>query len=135
MGLVSSHSREHIVDTLTLTDAEFAVEIENMRQADADAGKSSASWLVDGNTSEDTCRAILKQFDDGDPAAPSAPSPFSGEWAGDPTIEDVITDVCSVDFDSLEPEEVDELATAYEDAFYSAWQDEAERSVRASIGE
>lgn len=117
-------------DLETMTDAEFAAEIESMRSAGADAGKSAASWICDGNTRQEDAQRVLKQFEDGDPAAPSAPAPFSGEWAGDPSIEDVIRDVCTVDYDSLDPQEIDELATAFEDAYSEAWQDEAYRVVR-----
>lgn len=122
-----------MTDTITLTDAEFALEIESMRKAGADAGHAAATWLVDGNTDEDTARRILAQWDEGDCNAPHAPAPFSGEWADDPTVSDVIERETSLEFDSLTPEEIDELTTAFEDAYAEAWQDEAERSVRAIL--
>lgn len=118
-----------------ITDEDWGIAMVAMKEAGAKAGKASASWLVDGNTSEAALRTILKQWEDGDPRAPSAPDPLSSEWAGDPSVAEVIEEHTDYDPDTMEPEEADELASAYEDAFYEAWQDEAERSVRAALGE
>src|SRR3954464_12292708 len=47
-------------------------------------GKAAASWVFDGNTTEETYRDFLKGIEDGDPMVlnmlPS--SDLSGEWAG-----------------------------------------------------
>ena len=51
------------------------------------AGINAASWVFDGNTTDETYLAFLKGIDDGDPAIlDSVTTPnLSGEWAGDPT--------------------------------------------------
>lgn len=116
-----------------MNDEQWGEAIEAMRAAGASAGKASASWLVDGNTSEAALRMMLKQWEDGDPAAPSSPDPLSGEWAGDPSVAEVIEQHTDYDPDTMEPEEADELADAYCEAFAEAWQAEAERSVRAML--
>jgi hypothetical protein len=119
----------------TMTEAEWTECVEAMREAGTDAGRSAGSWIADGNTSDGALRVVLRQWEEGDPAAPSAPSPFSGEWGGDPTVEETIDAATPADPETLTPEEVDELASAYEDAFAVAWHEEAERTVRALLGE
>lgn len=48
------------------------------------AGRAAGSWVIDGNTSEETCLWILQGFEDGDPEIMDIqPSPLSGEWAGE----------------------------------------------------
>lgn len=45
-------------------------------------GKAAGSWAIDGNTSDEAKAAIVKGYDDGDPAVMDmCPSPLSGEWA------------------------------------------------------
>lgn len=118
---------------MAVDENEWAKATKAMADAGAKHGKNSGGWVTDGNTKEETLRNTLKQWDDGDPAAPTSPSPFSMEWADDTSVEEMIdqeTDLCAED---LTPEERDELATAYEDAFHEAWQDEAERTVRGLL--
>jgi hypothetical protein len=119
----------------TMTDAEWAKAVEDMREAGRGDGAAAGSWVADGNTSEDALRNLLRMWEEGDPAAPCPPSPFSGEWADDPTLSEVIDSNTDCDPDTLTPEEADELATAYEDAYSEAWQAEAERTVRGLLGE
>jgi hypothetical protein len=48
------------------------------------AGKARGSWVIDGNTTLETCQRIVQGFDDGDPEIMDIqPSPLSGEWAGE----------------------------------------------------
>lgn len=48
-------------------------------------GVAAGSWVIDGNTSEETARNLLRGIDDGDPVVydvlPFAP--LSGEWPTD----------------------------------------------------
>jgi hypothetical protein len=107
--------------------------IESARQEGYDAGVAAGSWLLDGNSSEDEARALLRGLDDGDPAVlDSLPaSPLSGEWADAPTPADVL--------DWFDVEEDDDCAeavlSAYEEAFSRGVEDEAYRSARAMLGE
>ena len=52
-------------------------------------GVAAGSWVVDGNTSDQVCAAILEGLEDGDPAVCDAlPSPlWNGEWADEPAYE------------------------------------------------
>lgn len=47
-------------------------------------GKERGSWVIDGNTTTETARAILEGIDNGDPEIMDMePAPLSGEWAGE----------------------------------------------------
>ena len=47
-----------------------------------EAGRAAGSWVIDGNTSRETCERILQGYEDGDPEIMDMqPSPLSGEWA------------------------------------------------------
>lgn len=122
-------------DTTPMTDAEWAAAVKAMADAGAQAGEAAGSWIADGNTDEATLWALLKMWDEGDPAAPCPPSPFSGEWADEPNLYDVIGSETDVDIDTLEHEEADELASAFEEAYCEAWYIEAERTVRGLLHE
>lgn len=55
-----------------------------MRKIARERGTAAGSWIVDGNTTAETARAILAGYDNGDPAVMDmAPAPLSGEWAGE----------------------------------------------------
>ena len=48
------------------------------------AGKARGSWIIDGNSTLETCKRIAQGFDDGDPEILDLqPSPLSGEFAGE----------------------------------------------------
>jgi hypothetical protein len=48
------------------------------------AGKAAGSWIIDGNTTLETCKRIVKGYDDGDPEIMDIqPAPLSGEYAGE----------------------------------------------------
>jgi hypothetical protein len=117
-----------------VADTTWDTAVAAMRAAGERDGKAAGSWIADGNTSEAALRRTLQLWEDGDPEAPSAPHPFSGEWADSPRPEDII-DAETEDYSgwSMNVEEVDELASAYEDAYAQAWQEEAERTVRALL--
>jgi hypothetical protein len=99
----------------------------------AEAMKKAGGWIADGNTRPEVLRAILQLWEDGDPEAPAAPSPFSGEWADGPAVWDVIRGQTDLDPAALKPEEVSDLADAYESAFAGAWYAEAERTDRGLL--
>lgn len=118
-----------------VTDVEWDLALKAMELAGIRDGRAAGSWVADGNTSEIALRHMLKMWDDGDPAAPDAPQPFSGEWADSATVEDVIDAETELDAESLTPEERDDLATTYETAYAAAWYDEAESTVRGFLPE
>ena len=80
-------------------------------------GAGRASWLWDGNTTDETYRTFLKLYDEG--ALPDdylAPYPLSGEWAGE-SITELLGDL-------LDEEDNDGIMEAYEDGFQQGWWDE-----------
>lgn len=99
----------------------------------AEHGEIAASWYFDGNTTEDTYRAVLQGIEDNDPAIldtfPSAP--LSGEWADAPTPATVLDALGVSEDDDAAPEYLD----AYEQSFYSASADEIERVARYQLAE
>jgi hypothetical protein len=99
-------------------------------QAGYEHGKSVGSWIIDGNTSDETKRAIIKGYDDGDPEVMDMqPSPLSGEWADDPTTADVLADLgINPDDDSA-----DDLLNEYENGFSEGFWHEVIRSAQATL--
>lgn len=116
-----------------MTSDQYEAAIEAARARGAEDGKAAGSWVVDGNTSEEALRRLLEGLDEGDPEVlDSLPAgPLSGEFADGLLPRDLLA--------SLEVEEDDEAADdilrAYEDAWSSAVQEEAERSARAMLPE
>ncbi len=54
-------------------------------------GEAAGSWVIDGNTTDETARYLLKGIANGDPEVMDMmPHPLSGEWAGEsmPELED-----------------------------------------------
>jgi hypothetical protein len=106
-------------------------KLEAAEQEGYEAGKAAGSWVIDGNTPEETARYILQGIEDGDPAVmDSLPSsPLSGEWADAPLPRDILEG-----FDMDEDDDAaDDLLTAYEDGFSRGVMDEVERSARAAL--
>lgn len=90
----------------------------------ADAGIAAGTWVIDGNTSDETCRAILASIEDGDGEfIDSIPSPLSGEWADGLTPRGILAEVAAegVDADDIDDAEEDEILTAFELAFQDAY--------------
>jgi hypothetical protein len=105
--------------------------LSTARESGAEHGRNAASWYFDGNTTDETYRAVLAGIDEGDPMVldtfPS--SPLSGEWSGDPTPSSVLEDL-GIDDDD---DSADEYLDAYEDAFHDAAQSEIERVARLMV--
>jgi hypothetical protein len=101
--------------------------IKRARDAGYAHGKAAGSWVIDGNTSADTARYLLKGLEDGDPEVydrlPS--SPLSGEWADSPTPASVLADLGV----SEDCEGADDLLNEYEDAFSDGVTDEVVRAA------
>lgn len=103
-------------------------------------GRSAGTWVIDGNTSNETRSAIIRGYDEGDPAVMDLqPSPLSGEWADDPTVKDVldlIMDIAGVE-EFSDPDEMvsSDLLNRYEESFGEGFWNEVIRSAQATIGE
>lgn len=111
---------------------------EILRKAKRDgrnAGKASASWCFDGNTTDATYRAFLKGYRDGDPMVLDQFSPpnLSGEWADSPTPQTIAGDY---DLDASRAEDQDRIdmaCEAWENAAQDAFWAELERVARYHV--
>lgn len=97
-------------------------------------GQADGSWIIDGNTSADQCREILRMIDDGDPALDAIypPTPLSGEYAG-LSMAEIWLDATGED----EPGDGWPLymADEYELAYWSAWEAEVSRACRYQLAD
>jgi hypothetical protein len=89
-------------------------------------GRNRASWLFDGNTTDETYRTFLRLYNDGDlPDDFLPPDPLSGEWAGE-SISEMLGDL--VDPRTHDDADADywnsDIMEAYEDGFRQGWWDE-----------
>ena len=107
-----------MIDMTIITEAQA-------KSAGAEAGKNAGSWVIDGNTTIETCRRILAGYNDGDPEIMDMqPSPLSGEHAGS-SIPEIFGD----------PEPTQEIMDAYEQAFTDAYWDTVLDAVRYHLPE
>lgn len=108
------------------------------------AGKAAASWVFDGNTTDETYRATLQGIEDGDPAVMGGLSwePLSGQWAGESITEllgdliawrAVITEGAADDEEEADDEEWEALTDAYEEAAQTAYWDGIEATCRLHL--
>lgn len=99
--------------------------IEEAKERGKRAGRNAGSWVVDGNTTDETKEAIRKGISAGDPEIMDMmPSWLSGEWAGE-SISELLGDLLE---DAGENAEED-ILEAYEEAATQAYWDEVEDSV------
>ena len=109
---------------------------EIARQMGADAGKSAASWVFDGGTSQENYRTFLTMWDDGDPEMGDVYGPttgwLSGEWA-DAMTPRALADDLGIEQDDMWA--IEEACDAYEDAAESAYWSELERVARLQVSE
>lgn len=93
-----------------------------------EVGKGRASWIFDGNTTQETYRTFLKLYDDCDlPDDFMPPAPLSGEWAGE-SIPELLGDL--IDGDDYFDEQV---MDAYEEGYEQGWWDELVSTATSSI--
>lgn len=107
--------------------------LKRAQDAGYNHGQAAGSWVIDGNTSEDTARAILKGLDEGDPAVYDAlpSSPLSGEWADAPTPQSVFKDLGMTGDEDFASDVLD----AYEFGFEHGAQDEVIRAASYLVSE
>jgi len=99
-----------------------------------DAALAAASWVIDGNTSQEHIRRMVKWFDDGDPQLdqflPAYPN-LSGEMADGLTpsklVDELIGDV------SLDDDVINEICDAFEEGVADHFRPECERILRAAV--
>jgi hypothetical protein len=98
------------------------------------AAEAAASWVLDGNTSQDHIARMVAMLEAGDPVAydylPAQPN-LSGEWADAPTPLSLTTEIVG---DSVDPDPiVDEIADAWEAGVFDTFQYECERILRDAL--
>lgn len=86
-------------------------------------GRARASWVWDGNTTDETYMTFLHLYNEGDlPDDYLCPDPLSGEWAGESILE-ILGDT----FPQLREDDADvdywhgDIPDAYEDGFREGW--------------
>lgn len=103
-------------------------------EAGVEAAKAAASWVIDGNTSQEHIAGVLALWDNGDPAVdeclPYCPD-LSGQWAGDPTPLSLARDITGED--EPDPDLTDSLAEAFERGAMETFGPECERILRAAV--
>jgi hypothetical protein len=107
------------------------------RQLGTEAGKNAGSWVIDGNSDDDTIRRIVTGYADFDPETlDMQPSPLSGEFADDPTPRDVLAELGIDDTEGTEYL-LDEYDAGFAEGYWSAIIDAAAHrgigSVRAVL--
>lgn len=114
------------LDTVALADQAFTLGRAH--------GVSAGSWIIDGNSTEETARAILTGYEDGDPAIMDLePAPLSGEWADSPTPS-TLADALELP-EEYRGSELDQLCTDYELGFSEGFWAEVTRSAAYLIGD
>lgn len=107
------------------------LRIERAEREGKQHGQAAGSWVIDGNTSEQTARAILAGIRDGDPevldSLPSAP--LSGEWADGLLPRDVLG---WYGMDEDDPA-ADDVLTTFETAYADGMIEEVTRAARAIV--
>lgn len=94
-----------------------------------DKGQAAASWVFDGNTTQETYRRFIRGIADGDPEVLDSvrePS-LSGEFADDYSEDQLMTDVGWVPHDGTDMR--DDLATQYNDEVSTAFWTAVERAA------
>jgi hypothetical protein len=106
-------------------------DFEALRDAGYRAGYAAGSWALDGNSSEDEARSLLRMIDEGDPAW-EVPAPLSGEWADGWTAERVFAEITL----SAPPTEHDEneLLDYWTAGYYQGFEDCAVKDARSMLG-
>lgn len=95
--------------------------------AGLERGKGAGSWVVDGNTTEETARYLLKGIADGDPEIMDiAPYPLSGENSG----ESIPELSYQYGIDLFDDDEATRFEEGFDVGFWDTVQAAAERVIR-----
>lgn len=97
---------------------------ETLRKSEnlgAEAGKTAAAWVIDGNSSMERILEIKKVIDN---CELEMPNPLSGEWADDYGMKDLLDDL---DWETDVNEEQNEICQAFETGFAQGYEAELVR--------
>ena len=107
---------------------------ERAEEIGREHGHGAGTWVIDGNTSAETCRWYLKGIKEGDPLvldslnAPDLPHEHYEKYDERDLADDI-----DLDFDHPD-QSLEDAAEAYRLAAGTAFWDEVERSARAGLG-
>lgn len=123
--LMTAFGMEHLAEPGELSQVGTAVATATT--LGTEAGKAAASWVFDGNTTDETYRQFLAWHEAGDPLVDQfAPATgwLSGEWADTRTPQSLLAECGAGD------EDEEAVLTAYEEAADTAYWQELERVAR-----
>lgn len=105
--------------------------IERAEQEGYAYGVSAGSWVLDGNSTDETARRLVRGIEDGDPEILDAlpGSPLSGEWA------DSLTSAAVLGWFDMDEEHdaAEDVLRAFEDGFSRGAEAEVVRSCNALL--
>jgi len=124
----------HQLYSSQVLDALSLVQCRVLWERGQNDGRAVGNSFFDGNTTEETYRAILKGIEDGDPAIiDQLPYTRIGdEYADEPTWDQIVYEELSVDISNTDMDDVDWLE-AYESGFRSACEDEITNAARGQV--
>jgi hypothetical protein len=112
---------------------------DKARELGRERGKAAASWVFDGNTTDETYRTFLRLYDDGDPLidqfAITASGWLSGEYADDPSPTTLARDLDLPTETDEDLAALNEACNTYEEAAEAAYWAELERVARLQTKE
>jgi hypothetical protein len=129
------------------TATERAAWIEAATEDGREAGRTAASWIIDGNATDGHYARLLRMMDDGDPALsdylPTRPN-LSGEWDSDLTpiglyeettglVHSDEEQAAGLGYETLVGSLVDALANAWEEGASETFASECERLLREAL--
>lgn len=113
---------------------EPSAEAKEAAELGKQAGYNAATWVLDGNTSNETYATVLKGIQVGDPEVMDAynvPN-LSGEMADSFTQQDLEAEI-GLDLGERNEELIDQCCTAWENAASTAFWDEIERVCKVQL--
>jgi hypothetical protein len=125
-------------DGSTMPDQTFTTDHEREAyRLGVEAAVAAASWVLDGNMSQDHIARMVAWLDDGDPRAdeflPAMPD-LSGEWADAPTPDSLYREIIGEPLLVANDAAVrDEIADAWEAGVSDTFGPECERILRGAL--
>jgi hypothetical protein len=115
-------------------DVPMEVALEAARKLGAEHGHTAGTWAFDGNTTMNTYRRALEGIRAGDPAVLDS---FPGEprtpgETGEYTFENLFSDLDLI-YEETDPDEIAQIADAYQAAAQDAFWAEVERAARYQV--
>lgn len=109
-----------------------------------DAAIAAASWVIDGNTSQEHIRRMVKWFDDGDPQysqyLPTRPN-LTGGWNKDLTSTKLYEEIAGKELNNpttlaeFDSKLFEELCESFEEGVADHFESECERILKAALRE